>query len=1023
MSTVQHFELLEKLGEGGMGVVYKAQDTRLQRNVALKFLTQNQIADPVARERLVREARAAAALNHPNIATVYDVGESPQGHFIAMEYVDGQSLFDFSELDAAGIDKCLTWGLQLCEAIAAAHDLGIVHRDIKSNNIMITVDHRIKVLDFGIALWESGGSDRGPGAKRLTETGDVVGTIYYMAPEILQGGKATTTSDVFSLGVVLYEMFTGALPFAGDVQAQIIYAIMNDEPAPLTEHRNEIPEPVARVVLWALDKDPENRYDSARELVDDLRRAMWESDAGQRARAVVTAAIAPSNLPSATNRFVGRDQELGELVERLGNCRLLTLTGPGGAGKTRTSLELAERTRNDFEGGVFQIELAPLTEPSQVVQAIAAVLDVREASEEGLIDSIVEHIGRARVLLILDNCEHLIGPCALAISSLLQSSPSTKVVATSQQRLGVPGEMVWQLATLSLPPEGAERAEVATTWEAVQLFVDRARLVRSDFDLNDRNAPAVVQICRRLDGNPLAIELAAVRVHLLPPEQILTRLEDRFQLLTGGSRTSLPRQQTLRATVEWSLDLLNADERRLFRLLSVFAGGTTLQGIERVCGGCGDAADVIDLLGLLVDKSLVIVRDGSDSEPRYQMLETLREYGTEELASSREETAVKQRHAEFVIALAEDAASQLTGPEQAAWFNRLHREMGNVRTAIAWLVTNNELDQAMRITASIWRFWLVRGYLSSGRELLAASLGDGPARPQGADATALRAQALFGAGVLAHDQGDDDAAHENLEACLVIRRELDDRRGIAETLNSLGIFARDRGDYKRARELLGEALEMNRDLNDKSGTAMSIHALGITAHREGDCDGARKLFEQGLAMRKELGDRRGIGALLAHLGSVDYDLEQYDRAEPLLSDALSIFRELENRRGIVYALMYIGGVARQRGQLDVARTHHEQCLSISRELGDKEHIVRSLEWLASDAAADKDYRRAVELEGAATAFRGAFHAPRTPMETQSLKKDLQPAFEHLGDDAAEAALSDGCGRTLDDVVARALRRR
>lgn len=1012
MKTVAHFELVEKLGAGGMGIVYKAHDTRLQRIVALKLVSPDVSKLPSGSKRQLREARAAGALNHPNIATIYEVGDAGDGNFIAMEYVDGEALYRRVRPTPPPVPTALEWGSQVCEALAAAHDMGIVHRDIKSTNIMITRDNRVKVLDFGLARRRvSEGATEGA---RVTDTGSIIGTIDYMAPELLRGEEASPCSDVFSVGVVLFEMLTGRLPFEGPAAVAVMYAIANERPPALTELIGGLPQEVDDIVQRAMAKDPSERYPTCRELADDMRKI---TRGGTRpripeAKSARTEAEIPSNLPAPTTSFVGREKELAELESRIAENRLVTITGPGGAGKTRTSLELAGRLRGAFPDGVFIVELAPLTEPTQLIPQIARVLGVREESQGELIDTVVDVLGEHRLLLLLDNCEHLIEASAGAAARILESAPNVKIIATSQHRMGIPGEVVWQLSTLSLPRASARSIDDLSRYEAVQLFVDRAIRVKSGFVISARNAPAVIQICRHLDGIPLGIELAAARVRLLSPEKILERLEDRFRLLTGGSRTSLPRQQTLRATVEWSLDLLDEEERRLFRALSVFAGGMSIEAVERVCGEvCGPSEEVLDLLGRLVDKSLVVVRDGLDGELRFSLLETLREYGAAELSQTGDEDIIRARHADFVLELAEMAECELAGPNQVQWFDRLDVEADNVRAAIRWLVKSGRGEQALAICGAIWRLWQVRGYLGTGRRLLASAL-DATQTPN-----ETRARALHGAGVLANDQGDYKDAIRLLEECLAIRRVEGDRGGVAQTLNSLGIAARDCGDYATARRLLEESLSINREIGDDAGAATSIHALGITAHRDGDCAVARSLFEEGLSIRRKLGDRRGIAALLAHVGSVDHDIGNFDDAEPLLEEALAIFRELGNKRGIVFAQMHLGGVAQHRGDFAKARAHHAECLAISRDLGDKQHIVRTLERMASLAAAEGRHALAIELDGAATALRKKFGTPRTPMEKQVLDRELTRAAVALGAEGTKRAHREGRGHTLESAVA------
>ncbi|UCE02624.1 MAG: tetratricopeptide repeat protein [Candidatus Latescibacterota bacterium] len=1015
---IGRFRILERLGAGGMGVVYKAHDPTLDRIVALKVLLPDQLERPVSRERLMREARAAAALNHPHIATIYEVGVSDDIDWIAMEHIDGVPLRQRIKRLRLSTETALAWALQICDALGEAHARGIVHRDIKSANVMVTPRHDVKVLDFGLALvqpWFAAAD-----GARLTESNVVVGTIDYMAPEILRGEQATPRSDVFSLGTLLYEMLQGRPPFAGRTPAIVMNAILSSEPAPISQVVDDLPSGLDTVIARAICKDPSMRQASARELWRELHavHTAWQTldPHAHEALSEVTGKI-PHNLPAPVTRFVGRRRELAELASLQLQHRLFTITGPGGGGKTRLALEHVRRVLERFPGGVYFVDLAPHTDAKEVVQSVARVIDVRETSGRDLLDVLIERLRRRRVLLVLDNCEHLIDASATLTARLLQDCSELHIVATSQERLDVPGELVWQVPPLSMPKSQDQSLEKMLESSAVQLFVDRATAVKSSFILTAQTAPFVVQICRRLDAIPLAIELAAARVRILTVEQILARLEDRFRLLSGGGRTVMARQQTLRGTVEWSVDLLKEEERTVLRRISVFSGGATLDAAETVCGRDGiEAIEVLDYLTRLIDKSLLAVEESRDGQ-RYVQLQTLREHGAELLASAGEENSVRTAHASYYLELAERAAPELTGAEQAAWLDRLELESSNLRQALLWSA-RREPHRALRLGASLWRFWFVRGELTEGRGLLRKALA--APRDVDADGGIARAQALHGAGVLANDQGDYAAAREAFDACLEIRRQLADRAGVAQTLTALGIAARDQGDYETANRLLEEGLSIHREIDDASGVAMSIHALGITAHREGDCDAAWSLFEEGLEIRRKLRDRRGIAALLAHLGAVAYDQSRYDEAQRLLEEALAIFRELGSKRGILWALMHLGGVSQQRGDSDRAFAQQRESLQLCAELGDRHYMARSLEWIAGLEAACGRPERALRLLGAAAALRQEIGSPLTPLERKVVDADASRARDLIDEAQAHQLLAEGARMEPPDAIREAL---
>ncbi|MGI9626946.1 MAG: protein kinase domain-containing protein [Longimicrobiales bacterium] len=977
MKTYGAFETIEKIGQGGMGVVYKARDVRLGRVVALKVLPNAMLGDPVARTRHHREAVAAATLNHPNVATVFEIGEGPDGPFIAMEFVEGLTLREI--LDTGGVPPAilLAWGSQVCDALAAAHAAGIVHRDVKPENIMITTDHRAKVLDFGVA--RRIGMVPGRDEHRLTHDGGMVGTVHYQSPELLEGIEAGPEADVFALGAILYEMTTGRAPFDGKTTFAILHSIVNDIPARPSVHNPDIHEALEDVILRALEKNPADRYGDATEMLVKLRPVLGTP--GRETHAATPERVR-HNLPAQVSRFVGRQDELAQLVQLGAQSRLVTITGPGGSGKTRLSQELVRGRIDEFPGGVWLIELSPLNTAEEIAEKIAQTLGVRIGSAGAALEEVCAGLSSVAALLVLDNCEHLVDEAAKVASALLTRCPALQLIATSQERLNAAGEAVWRIPPMGVPGDKVGFADVAG-YEAVQLFVDRAGQAKAGFGLTHENAPVIARICNRLDGIPLALELAAARVSVLTPDQILSRLEDRFRLLKTGSRSAEPRQQTLQATVEWSVDLLTEPERRLFYRLSSFTGGMSLEAVEGVCGDDGDE-DILDLLARLVDKSLVITREADGAELRYELYQTLRAYGQIGLAEERPRVAA--RHAAFFLHQASKARPNLTGPDQQIWLARLGTDAANYRAALEFFLGIGDGARAAELAAALWRFWFIRGHLSEGRRLLSATL-DGvrplewsPLDDLGEDV----AEVHFGAGVLANDQGDYGAAAEHFEVSLEAHRARGDQAGIAKTLNSLGVAARDQGRYETARGLLEQGLQINRELDDGAGVAASLHALGITAHRQGDCPTARTLFEEGLDIRTRLGDKRGIAALQAHIGSVAYDEGAMETAEANLDEALEGFRGLGNKRGSVFARIHLGSVALKTGRKDLARDHFTACLKTSRDLGDQQQLAASLERFALLFAAEGKLEQAGELDSASEQIRLAIGSPRPLLDAKEL---------------------------------------
>jgi predicted ATPase/DNA-binding XRE family transcriptional regulator len=599
-------------------------------------------------------------------------------------------------------------------------------------------------------------------------------------------------------------------------------------------------------------------------------RAAFVSAGHWRPRAPVGRGRAESNLPVVLSSFVGRERELTHIGTVLSTARLLTLTGTGGVGKTRLAIEVARGVHAEGGQPVCLVELASLTEPGLIPRTVAAALGLHEQAGQPLLDTLAASLEPRDMLLVLDNCEHLVHPCAALVDVLLRSCPRLTILATSRELLGVAGEVVWRVPSLDLPDPGcASTAAALASSEAVQLFVERARLMQPGFTLTDANMAVIAQLCRRLDGIPLAIELAAARVRSLTVEQIAARLDDRFHLLTGGARTALRRQQTLRGTVDWSHDLLADEEKVLLRRVSVFAGGWTLEAAEVVCAGEPiERGDVLDLLSGLVDKSLVLAEEQISGHMRYGMLDTLREYAAERLAHAGEKPDLLRRQATQFLVLAETAERHLRGPEQAAWLERLEQEHENLRAALRWCVEHGSVEEGLRLGASLWRFWHIRGHLTEGREHLAAVLALArPGMPAGSRTAAL-AGALNGAGVLALRQGDYAAARSLLEESLAIRRGLGDRREIANSLGNLGLVAKAQGDHVLSRSLHEESLAMRRALGDRRGIALSLHNLGEVADCQGDTALAQSLHLESLAHSRELGDRQLADPALERLAGV-----------------------------------------------------------------------------------------------------------------------------------------------------------
>ena len=639
--------------------------------------------------------------------------------------------------------------------------------------------------------------------------------------------------------------------------------------------------------------------------------------------------IIPNNLPQQVTSFIGREKEMSAVKELLSDAPLVTLTGSGGVGKTRLAIHVAAELLPHYPDGVWLAELAALSDPGLVPKAVALALNVPEHPGRPMLETVVETVRSKSLLLILDNCEHLLTVCGELVETLLRACRNFRILATSREPLRARGEVLFRVPSLSIPDLGAlPSAEELIGYESVHLFVDRAALGQIGFRITPRNAAAVAQIAQRLDGIPLAIELAAARIRSLPIGAIAKRLDDRLRLLTGGRGAGLPRQQTLRAALDWSHDLLTDREKILFRRLSVYAGEFPLEAAEEICAGDGlDGRDVLDLLTDLVDKSLVAFSE-RDGEGRYRLLETISQYGRDKLQDSGEADQMRRRHQDWYLALAERAEPELRGPAQAEWLERLESEHDNFRRALEWCMSSGDKESGLRLACALWWFWYVRGYHREGREWLEKTLDADAPRPL------LRARALLGLGHFAARRKDPAAARSAFEEALAISLSLDDVPRIAESLFGLGHAALRAGDFERATSLYNDALGYFESAGDSS-QAWVINALGLIAANQGDFARARACYMRGLTHGLGSGHKWIVAYLTANLGVLDFHEGAYESALSHHRNALVIWRDLKARAGLISGLEDIGlataglGHAERAARLLGAAEAHAQPLGLS----------------------------------------------------------------------------------------------
>ncbi len=773
-----------------------------------------------------------------------------------------------------------------------------------------------------------------------------------------------------------------------------------------------------------------------------------------------------TNLPTPLTNFVGREKELDELRELLGKARLLTVSGSGGCGKTRVAIQLGREAADvkRYKNGVWWVELAALSDSALVPQSVANVFDVRETADTPLVKLLTNFLREKELLLVLDNCEHLIDASARLAETLLNASPKLQILATSREALNVTGETVWHIPPLAVPnAEHLPPLNQLTQYDAIKLFVQCAAAIAPNWKL-EGNARAVTQICARLDGVPLAIELAAARLKTLSAEQIAERLNDRFHLLTSGSRTALPRQQTLRAAIDWSFDLLTEPERVWLSRLSVFAGGWTFDAAECVCADSVPASkqrmkgdDILDLLSHLIDKSLVLAEE-HDGVMRYRMLETIRQYGREKLLDSGENENVRNRHLNYFLKFAEEAEPKLRGPEQFEWLDRLEIEHDNLRAALDWSFGEGRVEKGLRLAAALMWFWNIRQYRREGGERVEKLL----VHPDAAARTLVRANALLiaahigvwldvtkmnneyleelvsiareygvaGKRVLALGLGfwggsifsdDPIAAESMLEEGLASARSLGDEWLIGLLLNLRGQLFLSRKDHRAARQVFDESLTRFKSLGDKHWAAMVSFLISHISVKEGEYTRARQEIEQALPFFRRAKNRLQVFSAVTWLGEIARVEDRYDLAKRYYAETLEVAREIGGKVVIAVASVNLGLVAVHDGELNSARSLFIESLVQGREVGYKPQVASALIGFASIAAAEKQARRAIQFFAVAdTILEEGDKRLVTSVDEMEYERNLAIARAQLDDAAFHVAWAEGKAMTMEQAINYAL---
>jgi predicted ATPase/DNA-binding CsgD family transcriptional regulator/tRNA A-37 threonylcarbamoyl transferase component Bud32 len=1048
-----NYQLIQLIEQGHWASVYLGEHRHLHTQVAIKIL-HAPLADTEMQDYL-SEARTLARLRHPHIVRVLDFGVQEDTPFLVMEYAPGGNL---RQLHPRGtrlpLSTVVSYVKQVAEALQYAHEQRLIHRNLKPENLLLGPEQEIWLSDFGLAnLAHSARS------QSFQQTANIMAS---MVPEQLEGHPAPA-SDQYAMGVLVYEWLAGERPFSESVTKPTVKQVLAPPPS-LSEKEPTLPVQVDQVVQKALAKDPNERFASVQAFALALEEAMRGESSGRTLdiKSIDDSAGSSfkNNLPVQMTTLLGRelDVKMACALLRRPEVHLLTLTGAGGIGKTRLSLQIATDLLEDFTDGVFFAPLAAISDPALVMPTIAQVFGLQERGDQPLLNKLKAYLRAKRLLLLLDNFEQIL-QAAAGLAELLAVCPQLKIMVTSRAPLHLQGEHEFAIPPLAVPELAhLSESEILSQYAAVALFLQRAQAIKHDFQLTKANARAIVEMCARLDGLPLAIELAAARIKLLPPQALLARLEHRLQVLTGGAQTMPVRQQTLRNTIAWSYNLLDVREQQLFRLLSVFVGGCSIEAIEAVWGALNnseEAVSMLDDIASLIDKSLVQQTEQEGWEPRLRMLETIREYGLEALTAAGEREVAHQAHADYFLNLAEEGEPHSGGPKEALRWDRLEHEHDNLRAAMQWALAQAEasdsryyMEIALRLGVALVVFWHVRAHLSEGRNALKRGL----ARSEGV-APLLRAKALEAAGMLAYFLNETDQVEVLCGESLALSRKFGDKVGMAFSLFWLGRVPENRGDLAQARRMLEEALTLFKEIDHREFVGYSYGRLAGILTVQGEYTRATTLLEEMLAIQRGIGNTYGVASSLNRLVKVlfvtggnparmrtlaeeayalatelggpgriglsmlplaEAALAEGDtaRARLLLEEALVIVKESDERLA-AWILLLLGKVAVLQGDNVVASTLYQKALP----LGDRHDLPFYLEGLADVATKQGEPRWAAQLWGAAESLREAMGTPIPPIWRADYEHSVAAARTQLVEKAFVAAWEEGRSMTVEQVLA------
>ncbi|HLI06567.1 MAG TPA: protein kinase [Ktedonobacteraceae bacterium] len=969
-----NYRIVQLLGRGGFAEVYLGEHMYLKNAAAVKVL--RTLLTEEARAAFVKEGQMLVRLHHPHIVRLLDFAVEEGVPFLVMEYAPGGNLRKLHPMGSrVPPETVVSYVRQTASALHYAHSQHLIHGDIKPENILINSQDKLLLSDFGLAVLDS--PSHAYSTQRMAE--QIAGTSLYLAPEQLQG-RSQPASDQYSLAAVVYEWLCGVPPFRGTA-IEIALKHLSMPPQPLREHLPDLLPAVEEVILRGLAKEAEQRFPDVQEFASALEHAYREGaqpsmpvdSSGSEEPAPSISSEYPLSLPSGSlfepiwkvptilTSLVGRERDVAAICAllKMPATRLVTLLGTGGIGKTRLSLQVAIEMRQHFVDGVCFVSLSAISDPELLMSTIAQELGIQDSRTLPIVEQVKNFLRKRHLLLLLDNFEQLVTATPL-IEDLLASCPRLTILVTSRIVLHARGEQEFPVVPLALPNltrpvDCASLEQVAS----VRLFIQRARSLLPNFQLTAANARAIAEICVLLDGLPLAVELAAARIKLLPPRALLARLSHRFDVLSGKAHPLAPHQQTLRSTLKWSYDLLNAAEQRLFRRLGVFVGGWMLDAVETVCyyDRPEEKEAALDEVASLLDKSLLLQVEQDEEEPRLQMLMTVREYALECLQESGEAEQTYRAHALYYLALAEEAEIRQYGGEQAEWLARLERDYENLRAVLSWLSEQHEAELSLRLSGALYWFWTVRAFYKEGFSWAEKALAN-----RESVAPLVLAKALKNVGALAYSLRKNDLAEQYCLESLELYRRFDDYRGTAMALYWLAMISCwIRHDYARTRAYADEALALLVPLQAESEMADIFIIIGYVAFNQGNYAEARLLFDRGLTCFRNASDRWGMAYALEYLGRVMTELEDYAQADEKFDESLEISQQLGYMDGVAFALGLKGYVALRQGDTTTARRLIDESLARHQERGQQRGIAEAQLFLGKVCLAEKNYAAARTL--------------------------------------------------------------